>query len=86
MTDNDILKLNRLFAIKEDLNRSEDRIVSTVRKLYNDILDKMDTFITEVRNYLLEQTTHVQRHDDIEERISKVESVPVVAQELRRLK
>ncbi len=86
ITQDDLVKLTTIFATKEELRQMEDRITGTMRGMLNSALDKMDTFITEIRNYRFEQDAHSQLHNDLEERVDKIERLPVIASEIKKPK
>lgn len=46
--------------------------------------NKMDAVYGEVMKMRHEQAAHRQEHDDVDERLDKIEAVPVVAHELKK--
>ena len=65
----DYHEMNEKMATKDDIRQ---------------VLTGMDHMIGELQEIRLEQTTHFQEHEDIKERINKIEQIPAIAHELKK--
>lgn len=74
LTSQDIKLLIETFKTRaeadEDIRKLEDRF--DVK--FNKVLDKLDSVYKELKDMRLEQSMHVQKHRDIDERFDKLES------------
>lgn len=76
----DIKKLTEVFATKQDLERLEERVEGAEHRTTN-LLDRL---YGELKDFRQEQQAHRQEHDDINVRLDRIESVPVIAHELKQ--
>lgn len=82
ITDNDIKKLKTVFATKDELWQVKvelkDEILDLrgdMSKLRNDVLDMLDAVYKELKDFRQEQTFHIQKHREIDERLDFLENV-----------
>ncbi len=86
LTSEDIQKLFKIFATKEDLRSLKEELEEKMatKEDSNRILRLVDQVLGEVKAMRIEQSAHSVRHDDVEERVTKIEKIPVIAHELRK--
>lgn len=72
--------LKGVFSNREELQRLEERF----DKKFDRVLNLVDAVLGEVKAMREEQATHVQRHDDIERDIKEIQSVPIIAHQLKK--
>jgi len=89
LTISDIQKLTKFFATKQDIEKLPTK--NDFDQLKESVLDRMDAVFGEVKVMREEQSLHFQQHDDnnlfnkaIDKRVSKIESVPVIAHEIKK--
>lgn len=86
ITDIDVQKLLDaflpIFATKQDLENYVTR--NEFDEFKDGAYGKMDLIIGELKTIRLEQATHQLNHDRIQDRIERIEAVPVVAHELKK--
>jgi predicted nuclease with TOPRIM domain len=73
LTDEDIKRLAKVFATKQDLDRFATKF--EFEELKNDVFTKMDAVYKEVIAMRQEQTAHFQQHEDVNQRLDKLEAV-----------
>lgn len=84
----DIKRLLDVFATKKDLTDLEQRIKDEMatKEDSNRVLNLVDQVLGEVKAIRIEQSAHSVRHDDIEERVTNIEKIPVIAHQLSNRK
>lgn len=83
LTDKDIKRLLEVFATKDYIT---DYIDSKIDNLEHRINDNHDKLYKELLDSRMERDAHRQEHNDIGKRFEAIESVPVVAHELKMKK
>lgn len=76
LTVDDIKKLTEVFATKHDLKEFATK--HELQELTNQVLDRLDSVFGEVKIMRQEQAAHSQVHEDIQERLTTIEAVPVI--------
>ncbi len=80
LTFDDIKKLSHLYLTKREAQDMMDKAVEQVTKVVN---DRSDTVMGEIKEMREESASHRQEHDDLTEKITRIESTPTVAHELK---
>lgn len=90
ITDKDLQKLMvamaNIFVTKEEANKTEERIIDTVRDMNSKVYNLVDKVIKELRDMRDEQAAHRVEHDDTNKRLDGIESIPAIAHELNKKK
>lgn len=95
ITDEDIKKIAKKFATKNDLTlemiktRAEFKkdlteLEHKFDKKFDRILNLTDAVLGEVKAMREEQAAHAQRHDDIDADLKVIKSIPTIALQLGR--
>lgn len=71
ITSDDVFKLTQVFATKQDLEKLATK--EEFNELKNEVLDKWMQFLGEVKAMREEQTSHFQRHEDIDHQLANHE-------------
>lgn len=94
LTIKDIQKLMETFATKYDLEKLVHR--DEFDEKFNMVLTRLDAVYNsftvassaykELVDMRMDNATHMQSHRDIEEDLSKIKSIPIIAHELKKSK
>lgn len=84
LTNEDFQKMFDVFATKQDLAELEQRMIDKMatKEDMNRVLNLVDQVLGEVKTMRIEQSAHSVRHDDIEDRVTNIEKIPVIAHQL----
>lgn len=85
MTPEEILKSMRLI-VREEVKGELEPVRSEFVEKFDQVLTRMDKVYGEVLSMREEQSMHNAKHEDINERLDNIESVSVVAHELKKKK
>jgi hypothetical protein len=86
LTVDDIKKLAELFATKADLADLREGLRGEMAEGFRMMNSRFDQVFGELKEIRNELTINRHEHDDLDQRLSKVESTPTVAHELRSKK
>ncbi|MBI2011641.1 hypothetical protein HYS91_02630 [Candidatus Daviesbacteria bacterium] len=86
LTVDDIKKLAEVFVTKEELKQEVEKLLTRdeFNEKYDKIMNMLDKVYGEVKTMREEQAAHTQRHEDVENRLIKIETIPSVAHELKK--
>lgn len=79
ITDADVKKLKAVFATKDDLAELEKAVDQVIEEKMNflptkkDFFDRMDKLSHEIQDMRDESALHLGSHDELDERLSRVE-------------
>lgn len=85
MTPEEILKSMRII-VREEVKGQLEPVRNEFVEKFDQVMTRMDKVYGEVKVRREEQAIHEASHEEIESRLSAVESVPVVAHELKKNK
>ncbi len=88
LTISDIKKLTEVFTTKQEMMEMEERLATKVE--LREVMTKVDAVFGEVKAMREEQVMHFQSHEDnrlehkeFRGRLDKIESVPVIAHQIK---
>lgn len=70
------------FASKEDIKQLATK--DELHEFRDEVLNGLDKVMGELQEIRLDQTVSRQRHEDLEDRVSKIEHIPAIAHELHK--
>lgn len=82
LTTEDVKLLTDLFATKQELKDSEERVISELRKDIRKYAADVEKVLSGDSKKEEDDLVHRQEHDDLDERVTRIESTPTVALEL----
>ncbi len=83
ITDDDVIKLSRVFATKLDVEDAKQEVLDSNNKKADRILEAIDSFAGEIKDHRMKEIVHRQEHADTIERLDKIEKVPAIAHSLK---
>ena len=83
ITDDDVIKLSRVFATKLDVENAKQEVLDSNNKKADRILEAIDSFAGEIKDHRMKEAVHRQEHAETIERLDKIEKVPMVAHALK---
>lgn len=83
ITDEDVLKLSKVFATKQDVNTAKQEVLERYDDKADRILEALDSFAGEIKDHRMKEVVHRQEHTDTIERLDKIEKVPAIAHALK---
>lgn len=84
ITDEDIRKLTIAFKDRQESDADIADLKDHFNLKFDNAMTKMDQVYGEVINLRDEQKAHAQRHDDLEEDIRQIKSLPSIAHQLKK--
>lgn len=82
LTVDDIKKLTKVFATKQDIARIEENMATKVD--FRKYMTMIENTFTEVKKIREEQSAHFNEHRRINDRLDSIERVTVIAQAIAK--
>lgn len=74
---------NAIVETRVELRSFKEEVRSSFEQNTSRILEAIDAFAGEIKDHRMKESIHNQKHDDIVDRLDKIEKVSVVAYELK---
>lgn len=86
LTVDDIKRLTEVFATKQELKDLEGRLLDKLatRQQYNQVMNGVDRVLKELVEMREEKVVQGQQIKDLDDRVTKIESVPATAHQIKR--
>ena len=77
ITGDDVVKLSQVFATKEEFRLMEERMTEkfATKDQWNLVMNLVDKVLVEVKAMREEQAVHFSIHEEVNQRLDKLESV-----------